>query len=75
MQAFLVAGEDGFHAHRADVAFAARHELRARRCVGGVILGDLEVLRSKEAREELEDALVYLACAWLKTETHNLEVV
>jgi len=34
---------------------------------------DLRSFRGKEAREELEDALVYLACAWLKTETH-LEV-
>ncbi len=34
---------------------------------------DARKFRSKEAREELEDALVYLACAWLKTETH-LEV-
>jgi hypothetical protein len=28
--------------------------------------------RSKEAREELEDALVYLACAWLKAETREV---
>ena len=37
---------------------------------------DTRKFRSKEAREEIEDALVslaYLACAWLKTET-NLEV-
>jgi len=27
--------------------------------------------RSKEAREELEDALVYLACAWLKAQTQE----
>ena len=25
----------------------------------------------RKLREELEDALVYLACAWLKTETHR----
>ena len=37
------------------------------------LAGDTRQFRSKEAREELEDALVYLACAWLKTETH-LEV-
>jgi hypothetical protein len=30
---------------------------------------DPRAFRSKEAREELEDALVYLACAWLKAET------
>ena len=30
---------------------------------------DVRSFRSKEAREELEDALVYLACAWLKAET------
>jgi hypothetical protein len=29
---------------------------------------DRRAFRSKEAREELEDALVYLACAWLKSE-------
>jgi len=29
---------------------------------------DARSFRSKEAREELEDALVYFACAWLKAE-------
>jgi hypothetical protein len=29
---------------------------------------DPREFRGKEAREELEDALVYLACAWLKSE-------
>ena len=29
---------------------------------------DTRDFRSKEAREELEDALVYLACAWLKAD-------
>ena len=29
---------------------------------------DDRAFRSQEAREELEDALVYLACAWLKSE-------
>jgi hypothetical protein len=29
---------------------------------------DVRSFRNKEAREELEDALVYLACAWLKAE-------
>jgi hypothetical protein len=29
---------------------------------------DPRAFRSKEAREEVEDALVYLACAWLKAE-------
>ena len=28
--------------------------------------------RSKEAREEIEDALVYFACAWLKAETQEV---
>jgi hypothetical protein len=42
--------------------------------VGATVYGplqlstDLRDFRSKEAREELEDALVYLACAWLKAE-------
>jgi hypothetical protein len=34
---------------------------------------DSRDFRGQEAREEIEDALVYLACAWLKTEPH-LEV-
>jgi hypothetical protein len=38
------------------------------------VASDTRSFRSKEAREELEDALVYLACAWLKSETHDLEV-
>lgn len=29
---------------------------------------DNRAFRSQEAREEIEDALVYLACAWLKRE-------
>jgi hypothetical protein len=29
---------------------------------------DPRAFRDKEAREEIEDALVYLACSWLKTE-------
>jgi hypothetical protein len=33
---------------------------------------DTRAFRSKEAREELEDALVYLACAWLKSETQEV---
>ena len=32
---------------------------------------DKRAFRSKEAREELEDALVYFACAWLKAETQE----
>ena len=31
---------------------------------------DARVFRDTEARQELEDALVYLACAWLKAEHH-----
>jgi hypothetical protein len=38
------------------------------------LASDPRQFRAKEAREEVEDALVYLACAWLKTETRNLEV-
>jgi len=33
---------------------------------------DARVFRDKEAREELEDALVYLACAWLKAEIQEV---
>jgi hypothetical protein len=30
------------------------------------LAADARSFRTKEAREEIEDALVYLACAWLK---------
>jgi hypothetical protein len=33
---------------------------------------DARVFRDKEARQELEDALVYLACAWLKAEPQEV---
>ena len=33
------------------------------------IATDARAFRAKEAREEIEDALVYLACAWLKQQT------
>ena len=33
---------------------------------------DPRTFRSTEAREELEDALVYFACAWLKAETQEV---
>jgi hypothetical protein len=33
---------------------------------------DARVFRDKEAREEIEDALVYLACAWLKAEAKEV---
>jgi len=32
------------------------------------LVSDPRSFRSKEAREEVDDALVYLACAWLKGE-------
>jgi hypothetical protein len=35
------------------------------------LANDARQFRTKEAREEIEDALVYLACAWLKTESTN----
>ena len=35
-------------------------------------IDDERAFRTKEAREELEDALVYLACAWLKAETKEV---
>jgi hypothetical protein len=44
-----------------------------RRAYGPLFLAnDARSFRSKEAREELEDALVYLACAWLKAETQEV---
>jgi hypothetical protein len=33
---------------------------------------DRRSFRSKEAREEIEDALVYLACSWLRSETREV---
>jgi hypothetical protein len=44
-----------------------------RLAMGADTYGPLEIARDdrdfrKEAREEVEDALVYLACAWLKAE-------
>jgi hypothetical protein len=79
---------DFARAHLSSVATALGHdEVRvltriAERLRGGRdaygpldLATDTREFRSKEAREEIEDALVYLACAWLKTETHNLEVV
>jgi hypothetical protein len=48
--------------------------LRAGRLVYGqlTLACDTRSFRGKEAREELEDALVYLACAWLKAETQEV---
>ena len=44
-----------------------------RRAYGPLDLAtDPRTFRSKEAREELEDALVYLACAWLKAEAEEV---
>jgi hypothetical protein len=36
------------------------------------LASDMRAFRNMEAREELEDALVYLACAWLKAETREV---
>jgi hypothetical protein len=33
---------------------------------------DPRSFRGTEARQEIEDALVYLACAWLKAETQEV---
>jgi len=48
--------------------------LRAGRLVYGplTLACDARSFRGKEAREELEDALVYLACAWLKAEAQEV---
>jgi hypothetical protein len=44
-----------------------------RRTYGSLYLPtDTRAFRTTEAREELEDALVYLACAWLKAEAHEV---
>ena len=56
-----------------EVRVLARIALRLR--AGSFVYGNLAVrfderdFRHEEAREELEDALVYLACAWLKAES------
>jgi hypothetical protein len=48
--------------------------LRAGQLAYGPLLlaNDERSFRSKEAREELEDALVYLACSWLKAEIQEV---
>jgi hypothetical protein len=54
------------------VRIAERLKL-GRRSYGPLHFGcDTRAFRSKEAREELEDCLVYLACAWLKSETQEV---
>ena len=45
-----------------------------RMVLGKIVYGSLDLendrraFRNREAREEIEDALVYLACAWLQSE-------
>jgi hypothetical protein len=48
--------------------------LQAGRLVYGPLFlaNDTRSFRSKEAREELEDALVYLTIAWLKAQTQEV---
>ena len=58
------------------INFSAQDKLRIaeRLVLGATTYGPLDIasdprsFRSREAREEVEDALVYLACAWLKGE-------
>ncbi len=45
---------------------AGRLEMGQRQYGPLLLATDLREFRDKEAREEIEDALVYLACAWLK---------
>jgi hypothetical protein len=47
---------------------AARLEVGRRQYGQLLVTTDVREFRDKEAREEIEDALVYLACAWLKAE-------
>jgi len=47
---------------------AARLEVGQRQYGPLLLANDVREFRDKEAREEVEDALVYLACAWLKAE-------
>lgn len=54
------------------VRIAERLKL-GRRSYGPLHFGsDTRAFRGKEAREELEDCLVYLACAWLTSETQQV---
>jgi hypothetical protein len=48
--------------------------LRAGRLAYGPLFlaTDARSFRSKEAREEIEDALVYFACAWLQDQTQEV---
>jgi hypothetical protein len=47
----------------------ARRLSMGQRAYGALALdGDARAFRAKEAKEEIEDALVYFACAWLKDE-------
>ena len=45
-----------------------------RMVLGKIVYGSLDLendrraFRNREAREEIEDALVYLACAWLQSQ-------
>jgi hypothetical protein len=66
------------------VCYLGRDEVRVLTCIaewlraGRISYGplflanDARSFRSKEAREELEEALVYLACTWLKAETQEV---
>jgi hypothetical protein len=67
-----VAGDLGRDEVRVLTRIAER--LQAGRLTYGPLFlaNDTRTFRSKEAREELEDALVYLACAWLKAETQEV---
>jgi hypothetical protein len=47
---------------------AARLQVGSRMYGPFYLATDTRVFRDTEARQELEDALVYLACAWLKAE-------
>jgi hypothetical protein len=72
MAAFLWRELAGLAAQLPDDELRVLVRIAERLRVGAVHYGQLELaadgrsFRTKEAREELEDALVYLACAWLK---------
>jgi hypothetical protein len=68
----MIPTEDAARATLHSVACAlGRDEVRVLMRIAERLACDARSFRGKEAREELEDALVYLACAWLKAETQE----
>jgi len=69
-----VVGSLGHDEVRVLTRIAVRLDVGRRRYGRLHLASDARAFREKEAREEIEDALVYLACAWLKAEGGALGV-